>query len=89
MTSSRSIFREAIPVDDRWHSVQVRGRILHVATRGEDYVEIWFNHDPSITHWEREFRVYGTGQSGVKGAHVGTAITPSGRLVWHLMERAS
>jgi hypothetical protein len=86
--STRSIFRQSIPVDDQWHTLHLSGPIVHVATRGEDYVELWFIDDPAVEPEARAFRVVGTGQpmAPALAYHVGTAITPSGRFVWHLME---
>jgi hypothetical protein len=87
----RRVFRTEIAVDDRWHTVPLRGPILHVATRGEDYVEIWHLEDSAVVQREGTFRVYGTGEVLVlnTGKHVGTAITPGRSLVWHLFERAA
>lgn len=81
--------RFQVPVDDEWHRFNVTGPILHVATRGEGYVEFWFLHQPAVT-WQRKFRVFGTGQSVAESVtYVGTAITPNdGRFVWHLFEDA-
>jgi hypothetical protein len=85
---SRQIYRQAIPVDDNWHTLELSGPIVHVATRGEDYIEIWFLDDPAVAAETRAFRVVGTGEpmAPALAIHVGTAITPSGRFVWHLME---
>jgi hypothetical protein len=85
--STRTIFRQTIPVDDQWFVLDLRGPIVHVATRGEDYVEIWFIDDPATEAVTRAFRVVGTGEpiAPALAIHVGTAITPGG-LVWHLME---
>lgn len=87
--ADRSIFRYVIPVNSRWHTIRLSGPIVHVATRHDDYVEAWFIHDPDAEAEPRTLRVYGTGFAiDEPGAiHVGTAITPSGRFVWHLMER--
>lgn len=87
MADSRTILHEFIPVDDAWHTIEVGGPIVHVATRSEDYVEIWFIQDPAVIPQRRTYRVFGTGHPDVEGAHVGSAITPSGNFVWHLMER--
>lgn len=86
---TRTIHRLTIPVDGQWHTVALHGPIVHVATRQHRHVEIWFiDNDGACTPEERRtFRAYGTGQPDVKGTHVGTAITPGGELVWHLMER--
>jgi hypothetical protein len=90
MSEPRSILRCSIPIDDQWHTLTLTGLIVHVATRGEDYVEIWFIEDPDGTPEVRAFRVVGTGHplEPALTRHVGTAITPSGRFVWHLMEHA-
>lgn len=82
---SRTIHRYVLPVDDQWHTLDLTGPVMHVATRGEEYVEIWAIVDPAVTPYTRTYRVYGTGQPDVEGAHLGTAITPSGRFVWHVM----
>lgn len=68
-----AIHRYEVPVDDRWHPLQLSGDILHVDCRNMHVVELWAMHtgDPKST---RSFRVYGT------------AIAPGGQLVWHLFE---
>lgn len=82
-----SIFRYEIPVDDREHTVRLRGRILHVAARRPDVVEIWAEHEHNtFAEQPRRFRVYGTGHPDVQGEHVGTALAADGQLVWHLRE---
>lgn len=88
--ADRTIFRQVIPVNDQWHTLELSGPIIHVATRHEDCVEIWFINDPAAETETRAFRVVGTGHTmpPALATHVGTAITPSGRLVWHLMEHA-
>ncbi len=84
-----SIFRYEVPVDDRWHSIDLQGGIVHVAARQPDVVEIWAEHCHNWTgKLTRRFRVYGTGQPDVEGTHIGTAIAAGGRLVWHLREMA-
>lgn len=83
----RVIHRYVIPVNDRWHLLELRGPIVHVATRHEDCMEVWALNDPAAKPQMREFRAYGTGHPiNAKTVHVGSAVTPSGRLVWHLME---
>lgn len=85
---SRTIFRQSVDVDDQWHTLELHGPIIHVATRGEDYVEFWWIDDPAADPELRAFRVVGTGHpmAPALAHHVGTAISPSGRSVWHLME---
>lgn len=83
---SDAIFRYEVPVDDRWHPLQLSGDILHVGCRNMHVVEVWAvrTDDPTVT---RSFRVYGTGQPLPDNArHAGTAIAPGGQLVWHLIE---
>lgn len=83
-----AVHRVAVPVDDQWHQINVNGPILHVATRSEREVEVWFLADSAVT-WKRSFRVFGTGHPlpGGSYTHVGSAITPpDGRFAWHLFE---
>lgn len=83
-----AIHRYEVPVDDRWHPVQLSGNVLHVDCRNAHVVELWALHTdgPGDT---RSFRVYGTGQPIPPDLrHIGTALAPGGKLVWHLMEIA-
>jgi hypothetical protein len=86
----RAVFRAVLPANDQWHMLSLSGPIVHVGTRGEDYVEVWFIEDSDGTPTERAFRVVGTGHSLAPALahHIGTAVTPSGRLVWHVFEHA-
>lgn len=87
-TKRRRILRSQIPVDDEWHARDMGGPIVHVATRDPRVVEIWWLDETSETARPRTFRVFGTGHPLPDAAqYVGTAITPDGSLVWHLMER--
>lgn len=83
-----AILRVSVPVDDAWHTVQLRGPILHVAARRADEVDVWFFNIPGRNLVPREFTVVGTGHP-VSGDYVGTAIVPGGALVWHLIERVT
>ena len=83
---SDAIYRYEIPVDDRWHPLQLSGRIVHVGCRNMHAVEVWALHTSGPVE-TRSFRVYGTGQVIPPGIeYVGTAIAPGGQLVWHLIE---
>ena len=84
------IFRYEVPVDGRPHVLRLSvSPVLHVACRKAEMVELWVMDcgDPPI---ERTFQVVGTGHPLPDGwvGHWGTAITPSGQLVWHLLEVA-
>lgn len=86
---SRQILRETIAVDDAWHTLEVHGPIVYVATRGEGYVEMWFLSDSAVTHWSRTFRVFGTGQEVPdSAAHIRSTMSASGQFIWHLFEDA-
>ncbi len=88
-TATRRVYRLTVPVDDRWHTHDLTGPVLHVATRQPDMVEIWVMHTDDGPATAREFRVYGTGHPIVEPCrHVGSAFAAGGALVWHLMERA-
>lgn len=84
---SRKVYREVV-YPGRWHEVELRGPILHVATRQEDAVEFWHLHDDEQPATLHAFIIQGTGSTlaPALARHVGTAITPSGRFVWHLFE---
>lgn len=88
----RTIYRYEIPIDDRWHEVDMTGDIVHVAARELEVVEVWAfagDHPPVI----RDLRVFGTGHpipTGYNGGavgHVGTALVRNSGLVWHLLQR--
>ena len=83
-----AIYRYEVPVDDRWHPLQLSGRIVHVGCRNMHAVEVWAlaTDSPTVT---RSVRVYGTGQPLPPDVqHRGTAIAPGGQLVRHLIETA-
>lgn len=87
------VLRYQVPVDDAWHTIRVRGNIVHVATRSPEIVEFWtYVCDGEA---ERTFRVFGTGapipESGAQTipVYVGTALTPQVAGVWHLFELVS
>lgn len=84
----RTIYRYVVPVDDQAHLIVLTGPIVHVATRSEATVEFWAVADSDgepTTHW---LQVIGTGHPMSESAVnvIGTAVTPTGRLVWHLVE---
>lgn len=90
--SDLSIYRYEIPVDDRWHDLEMTGDIVHIDARTLEVVEVWAfanAYSPVV----RELRVFGTGQpipAGYSGAplrHLGTALVRNTGLVWHLMQR--
>jgi hypothetical protein len=82
------MLRWTIPADDQWHEVNANGGIAFVATRAEPYAEVWTIVHDDFPEENRSLRIYGTGapiDSG--GDYIGSAITPSGRLVWHVFAR--
>lgn len=90
MTASKQVLRWYVPVDDRDHPIGA-GRVVHVACRGDDIdvVTVWTEEtDETKKTVGRRARVYGTGQPVPAGdEHIGTAVTSTGRLVWHLYSR--
>jgi hypothetical protein len=84
------IHRYEIPVDDRWHYLNLPRGLQHVACRRTTTVEIWaYAASPGDAPSWRQFRVYGTGQPmPIASVHIATAICPGGDLVWHLVENA-
>jgi hypothetical protein len=85
------ILRFEVPVDDRWHLLQVPvGAILHVDCRISSLVEFWIRENEHRADEVRAFRAYGTGQPApVSATFEGTALAPGGRLVWHLMSAST
>lgn len=61
--SAPAVYRYEVPVDDRWHVLELTGDILHVASRSPEVVEFWAlaNQDPPVRH---RLRVFGTGHLG-------------------------
>lgn len=88
-TDTARILRYEVTVDDQWHTLTLPGPIVHVATRHTTTVELWVSSDGMSTY-QLDLCVYGTGQPFPPGEHLqhrGTAITPNGLFVWHLMQR--
>lgn len=57
---------------------------LHVdGQRGELMLWVLMGDGPPVP---RKFTVYGTGQEGITGAYIGTAVTEHGTFVWHVFE---
>ena len=84
-----AIHRYEVPVGGP-HRLILGGPILHVASRITDTVEFWAIHDDDGIQQQRAFQVVQTAEEIPDGArHVGSAIAPGGRLVWHLFELES
>lgn len=83
-----TIYRYEVPVDDRWHTLELTGAVLHVASRRPELVEVWAIAG-TMTPRRMEFRVFGTGHPlpDDRGDYQGTALAAGGRLVWHLYGR--
>lgn len=88
---SRHIHRAQILADGHPETLDLSGPIIHIATRAERYIEIWYIDDPAVPLAPRTFQVFGTGQPLPDDVtHVGSAVTPNdGRYVWHLFERTT
>lgn len=84
----KTIHRYEVPVDYRWHTLDLTGEILHVASRRPDVVEVWAVADTDVRPQSRRFCAFGTGQPLPEEhvQYVGSAFAAGGRLVWHLME---
>jgi hypothetical protein len=81
-----TIFRYEVPVDDKWHAIELDDYPVHVGCRDVRVVEFWARYGDEGRRRKRLFRVVGTGHAMPKGAwrYVGTAV--AGELVWHLIE---
>jgi hypothetical protein len=88
VTAPMAVYRYEVPVDGRWHELDLSGAVLHVASRRPDVVDLWALHSGGPT-LRRRFRVFGTGHPLPDGVcHVGTALAAGGELVWHVFEEA-
>ena len=75
-----------VPVDDHDHLIG-GGKVVHVACqRRPEVVQVWTEEtDESLLNVGRRARVYGTGQEIQEGdKHLGSVVTHSGNLVWHV-----
>lgn len=85
------IVRHTIEVDDDEHLLTVPDQgnpFLHVAAREESSVDVWVLDGPDLPTRTAHLRVVGTGHEIAPTERwVGTAVTPSQWLVWHLVER--
>lgn len=85
---SRQVWK--FPLDEPGHGQQVAmpagATIVHVDTQHDRWC-VWAEVDPDAPTVVRRFHVAGTGQPIPPSArHVGTALTSSGFLVWHVYE---
>lgn len=92
--TDRRVLRWNVPVDDAWHEIG-GGSVLHVAVREDPaLVEVWTlerlkpNWPASDVTAKRAVRAFGTGHllPPDLGRHLGTALCPTARLVWHVFE---
>jgi len=84
--TAATVYRYTVPVDDRWHTLDLTGPIVHVDCRRPDLVEVWAlaGAEPERP---RTLRVFGTGHPLPDDVtYVGTALAAGGALVWHLFE---
>lgn len=81
------VYRYEIPVDGRWHDIDMTGPVVKVGTRHEDLVELWALAAATTAPQTRSYCVFGTGLDvPTMARHVGSALTPSGAFAWHLFE---
>ncbi|WP_455770902.1 DUF7352 domain-containing protein [Streptomyces chartreusis] len=89
MTAPDVIHRAELPLDDRPHSIDLTGDILHAAVRRPGHVDVWYRaRREDQQHMRRSFQVVGTGQPlpPALDRHHRTAVSPDGQLVWHVLE---
>lgn len=94
MTQQGVIHRAELPIDDRPHGIDLTGEILHTASRRPGALDVWYQARPAgMDPMRRSFQIVGTGQPipahlglYLHSTHAGTAITPDGALVWHVLE---
>ena len=94
MTEQAVIHRAELPIDDRPHGLDLTGEILHTAVRRPGAVDVWYQPRPgTMESMRRSFQIVGTGQPipqhlgfYVVHGHKGTAVSPDGQWVWHVLE---
>jgi hypothetical protein len=87
VAGDRRVYRSVIDLNgDGRVTLDATGPIVHVGSRHEDQVEIWHLHQQDVKPTPVNLAVYGTGYpiGGDAVDHLGSVITPSGRLVWHV-----
>jgi hypothetical protein len=92
VVTSQRILRYEVPVDGLWHEIPLTHDPLAVAARDLNAVEFWaVQNMPPVIVRNRQFMVVGTGDVMPTEwhRHWGTAVTPGGSYVWHLLERVA
>jgi hypothetical protein len=82
------VLRYEIPLDGKWHDVELSGPVVRTAFRNDsdDVMHIWALADVG-TPFRAVFRIFGTGHPVPDNAvYRGTAISEP--YVWHLFEAA-
>jgi hypothetical protein len=81
----KHVLKWSVPVDDKDHPIG-GGKVVLVACQSSaDVVQVWTEEWVGVDPLVRRARVYGTGQPvPVHDEHVGSALTASGHLVWHV-----
>jgi len=88
-TTPDVIERYEIPVDDQTHTFTIGRGPLHFAYYTPQSVEFWAYTPTDCSAMVRTFTVVKTGQPLPLGTwHVGTVLSSSGNLVWHVLEVA-
>ncbi len=87
MSGARRVYRSVIDLNGSGRlDLDMTGPIVHVGGRSEDQLEIWHLHNEGVEPVRVTLAVFGTGHLIAEDActHVGSVVTPSGRLVWHV-----
>lgn len=87
---TQRVLKHTVPVDDQWHEIPSQ-QILHVeCQRSSEEVQVWtldygYPQPPTM-----RVRIFGTGQPlPDRAAHLGSAVTAGGQLVWHLFREVT
>ena len=86
--SKKRVLRYEVPVDGESHLIPTEWyHVVHVDTRNPEIVEIWAEDIEGETHKGVCVQVFGTGHEiPITALHLGSVVTDSGNLVWHLYE---
>lgn len=86
----KRVLKWNVPVDGMPHPIGT-GTVVHVECQDPDNavtVQVWTEEPDVLEQTHRLVRAYGTGHPIADDlTHVGSAVTASGALVWHLYGR--
>lgn len=83
-----AIYRYEVPVDGLWHTLQLPGEVLHVASRHPGVVEVWARTNwsaglsgvPGVRHWSAAARMPAPTRRYSARRRRGAGLAPDGAM---------